>query len=294
MRTDTTIKMVVALLLSLLFLSPISLSARQIDNNIIENDHQSIEEKLSIKPAIVTSSFGKLKSKNLDVSPVARLKNLAAEQAILQSLQDEQKKPVLYKSRQQHIKDKREKENSSLKNLLHGFESFYYSFSIYDAYAQLIEDFDGDGFYQTFSVSFDADLITNHILDNAVVYAELYLSENGGPWLHYFTTDNFIIYGESSEDEYEVYTTLNNGYISANYDVLIDLYEDGYSDIVASFSANDSSNLYALPLESSNYDPDYNPLEISSHGHGGSSSLLFLLAMFITVLMRQQRQKTTS
>ncbi|MDO6428279.1 choice-of-anchor H family protein [Thalassotalea sp. 1_MG-2023] len=159
----------------------------------------------------------------------------------------------------------------------------YHSFSIYQGYAQLIEDYDQDGFFQTFSVTFDADVYSYDHINSAKVYAELYLSKNGGDWIHYYTTEDFIIYGENENDEYEVYTTLNQGYIPEYYDVLIDLYEVGYPDIVATYSANDTNDLYALPLESTDYDPDYVEVvyESESHGHGGS--IYTLLALLATI-----------
>lgn len=76
-------------------------------------------------------------------------------------------------------------------------------FIVYEGYSTLIEDNDGDGYYQTFSISFDVDLISYNPYDKALIYAELYLSENGRPWEHYYTTDNFVIMGESSEDAFE-------------------------------------------------------------------------------------------
>lgn len=165
--------------------------------------------------------------------------------------------------------------------------NLYRSFNIYSGYSQLIEDYDEDGYYQTFSVTFDADVIDTYNIDHANVYAELYLSKNGGDWVHYYTTDNFSIYGESENDEFEVYTTLNQGYISSEYDVLIDLYEVGYSDIVATYSSNDTNELYALPLESSDYDPDYVEYHSESHGHGGSTSLMSLfLLLFIAAFKK--------
>lgn len=166
----------------------------------------------------------------------------------------------------------------------------YQSFNIYHGYSQLIEDFDDDGFFQTFSVTFDADVYNTVFSDHAVVYAELYLSKNGGDWIHYYTTDDFSIYGESDDDEYEVYTTLNQGYIPEYYDVLIDLYEVGYNDVVATYSSNDTNELYALPLESSDYDPDYVEYHSESHGHGGSSSMLILSLLLAIVLIKNLRK----
>ncbi|MCO4798079.1 MAG: choice-of-anchor H family protein [Colwelliaceae bacterium] len=172
--------------------------------------------------------------------------------------------------------------------------NFHHSFNIYNGYSQLIEDYDDDGFFQTFSVTFDADVFDMHNFDQATVYAELYLSKNGGDWIHYYTTDDFNIYGESEDDEYEVYTTLHQGYVPENYDVLIDLYEVGYHDIVATYSSDDTNELYALPLESSDYDPDYVEYHSESHGHGGSSSAIALLILLSFVVIRKSQNKTRS
>jgi len=163
-----------------------------------------------------------------------------------------------------------------------------YQFSIFDAQSTLLTDVDFDGYYQGFSVRFDADYLRYDNYDTATVYAEMYLSKNGGPWLHYFTTENFIIHSDDSTDDYEVITTLVDGYSSDNYDVLIDLYEVGYTDIVATYSSDDSNALYALPLESANYDitePDVVIIESYSEGHGGGSFswLLLLPAIVITI-----------
>ncbi|WP_232300020.1 choice-of-anchor H family protein [Colwellia sp. MT41] len=161
------------------------------------------------------------------------------------------------------------------------------TFVIYEGYAQLIADLDLDGYYQTFSVTFDADLITYNPYDKAVVYAELYLSENGGPWQHYYTTDSFVIQGESSEDAFEVYSTLSQGFNPNHYDVLIDLYEVGYANIIATYSSDDSNSLYALPLESSDYDIEYVEYYQETHSHGGSVSLTGMMILMMILAMRQ-------
>jgi len=135
--------------------------------------------------------------------------------------------------------------------------NYQQSFSIYNAFSYLLDDYDGDQYYQTFSVVFDADLLSYSSSNSAQVYAELYLSQNGGPWIYYHTTDNFVVYGESEDDEYEVITTLHQGYSSDSYDVLIDLYKVGFDEIVATYSSDDNNSLYALPLESADNDVEY-------------------------------------
>lgn len=158
--------------------------------------------------------------------------------------------------------------------------NYFPEFSIYNATTVLQNDNDRDGFYQTFSVIFDADINGGSNIGN--VYAQLYLSHDGGPWTHYYTTDTFTIYNESEQDAYEVITTFRDSCPPGYYDVLIDLYQVGYSGIVATYSADNNSALFALPLESSNNDELY--IEAAYIYHGGSLSG-GVLVMLLTVLI---------
>ncbi|MCA1898786.1 choice-of-anchor H family protein, partial [Shewanella putrefaciens] len=166
----------------------------------------------------------------------------------------------------------------------------YHSFSIFDASSRLFEDFDYDGFYQTFSVTFDVDVYGSYLNERADLFAELYLSRNGGPWVRYYTTDVFTIYGDSTRDDYEVLTTLYTGYATDHYDVLIDVYEVGYSDIVATISADEIDSLYALPLESS--DRDRGPDIIVVEESGGAVSGYILLFIGLCGALRMSRGRT--
>ena len=58
---------------------------------------------------------------------------------------------------------------------------------IYDASAELISDFNYDGFYHRFSIAIDVD--TDY--DISTVYAKLYLSVEGGPWIHYASREKY-------------------------------------------------------------------------------------------------------
>lgn len=170
--------------------------------------------------------------------------------------------------------------------------SNYADFAIYGATTYLQDDYDNDGFYQTFSVSFDADIFSYTHNQLGEVYALLYISKNGGPWTHYYTTDNFLIEGESDLDEYEVVTTFLSGYSADHYDILIDLYQVGYSDIVTSYSSDDSNALYALSLESSDYDEPYiEVIEVIEVSHGGSISIVMILLFLITYFLRTINKK---
>ena len=166
----------------------------------------------------------------------------------------------------------------------------YADFVIYSATSFLHEDYDGDGYYQTFSVTFDADIYSYTDNQLGEVYALLYLSKNGGPWLHYFTTDTFLIEGDSDLDEYEVITTFVSGYRSDHYDVLIDLYQVGYNDIVASLSSDDSGALYALPIESAEYDEPY--VEVVEVVEVSGGSMHWLILILLSILFLRVKTKT--
>jgi len=156
-------------------------------------------------------------------------------------------------------------------------------FAIYDASTELARDIDGDGYFREFTLVFDADVQTGV----AEVYAEIYLSRDGGPWLHHFTTDVFTIVGDSSEDQYEINSSLVEGFPSDHYDILIDLYQPGFDEVVATYSSDDNNALYALPLEDASYDA-VEVVVVYEDDHGGSFSLGLLLAGGILLLVRRQ------
>ena len=161
-------------------------------------------------------------------------------------------------------------------------------FAIYGATSFLQDDYDGDGFYQTFSIAFDADIYSYNESEIGEVYALLYISKNGGPWTHYFTTDSFLIEGDTDIDEYEVVTTFLSGYSSDYYDVLIDLYQVGYDDVVASYSSDDSNALYALSIESADYDEPYVEVVEISAGSFYWLIIVLLSSGFIRLLTNRK------
>jgi hypothetical protein len=133
------------------------------------------------------------------------------------------------------------------------------SFYIYDAVSTLRADRDGDGYHSEFRVRFDADARVG----DALVYAKLYLRRRGeSQWYLYRETDDFWIYGQSGDDDYYVTTTLDGGYATDEYDVLIDLYESGYEGIVATLGPAESGALVALPLEEAGLDA---PIEMAGY-----------------------------
>lgn len=152
-------------------------------------------------------------------------------------------------------------------------------FWFYTADVVLFNDRDGDGYYHGVDLLFDADTY----FDYAEVYAVAYLSYEGGPWNEYAATDVFAIAGTAADDEYVIVTELLAGYPTGSYDLLIELFDAGNGEFLASFGPEDSSGLGFLALEDSDRDPlqqTTTTVIVTEQGGGGSlgwSSLLILL-----------------
>jgi hypothetical protein len=148
-------------------------------------------------------------------------------------------------------------------------------FWFYDVEVELSSDFDRDGYYSSIDLTFDADTVYNV----ADVYAVIYLSLDYGPWNEYAVTDDFVIYGASGDDEYFVETDLVAGYVSGDYDVLIELFDAYDGTFVASMGPEESSKLSFLPLEDAGRDTPPGTTVIINEGGGGAFSWFGLLAL---------------
>jgi len=143
-------------------------------------------------------------------------------------------------------------------------------FRIYDAGIVLRFDADGDGYHREFRLRFDAD----SYFGDALVYARLYIRRVGTTdWELYHVTDDFWIFGTSGTDDYYVTTTLDDGFATAEYDILIDLYESGYNGIVATLDPYDDGSLGYVPLEEAGLDA---PIEISGFNINNVSTTLLV------------------
>lgn len=153
-------------------------------------------------------------------------------------------------------------------------------FSIYDADVQLLADLDGDGYHHALNVYFDIDASN----DGATVYVKLYLSQNGGPWSHYYTTDLFDIYDDENADAYEVTTELVEGYSPGYYDILVEVFSLNHADMVTSLILDQYYLGKDVLLEDLSWDrsDDYYYEETYySYGGGGSFSMLYLLLILL-------------
>lgn len=161
-------------------------------------------------------------------------------------------------------------------------------FWIYAADVDLFNDHDQDGFFHGIDLLFDADTF----FAEADVYAVIYLSLDGGPWNEYAATENFTIFGATSDDEYVVVTELLSGYPSGSYDILIELFDAFDDTFVASYGPEDTSELAFLPLEDA--DRDVAPTTVVVTGGGGSMGLALLALMFGAALTTALRRSPES
>jgi len=148
-------------------------------------------------------------------------------------------------------------------------------FWIYDASVELYSDMDRDGYYYGIDLTFDADTVYTA----ADVYAVIYLSYNFGPWNEYASTEDFTIFGASGADEYSVDTELLSGYITGDYDLLIELFDAYDGTFIASLGPEESSQLSYLPLEDAGRDTPPRTTIVVNQGGGGSLGLLGLIAL---------------
>ncbi len=155
-------------------------------------------------------------------------------------------------------------------------------FWIYTADVELFADEDRDGYYHGIDLYFDADTIYAH----AEVFAVVYLSLEGGPWVEYAETETFSIFGATSDDDYVIVTELLAGYPTGSYDVLIELFDTWDNSFVADFGPENTSELAYLPLEDADRDaPNVGGgTVVVNRGGGGASGWTVTLVLGLLVL----------
>ena len=159
-----------------------------------------------------------------------------------------------------------------------------YAVYVYDAWVELLGDADGDGFYHAFRVVFDLD--TDYGFKD--VYAVLSLRASRGPFVPYYATEVFTLVGTAAWDDYEVTTSLVEGFPADYYDVLIEVFDAGYGDLLTAYGPYESGSLSALPLEDELGEDGWigGPPVTYSHGGGGSTTYWTLWVLLAGTLMR--------
>ena len=165
--------------------------------------------------------------------------------------------------------------------------------TIYDAVTELISDINDDGFYHRFAVTIDADTV----YPEAYIFAELYLSYEGGPWNYFASSDSYHIYGDSDQDTFTIETELAEGFEPGYYDIRIELYDADTGYRILTYGPYDDTSLSTLPLEDSYFDeyaevivPIESEVIITAAGHTHGSMGLWLLSLpFLAGLFRRFR-----
>jgi hypothetical protein len=160
---------------------------------------------------------------------------------------------------------------------------------VYDASTEVLFDRDGDGYYHYLRVRFDVD--TSHTV--RYVYAVIFLSADGSAWEELYATDDFAVWGDSDDDDYEVETELVSGYSTGQYDVLIELYDADDGVLVDEFGPNESAEFQLLPLEDSVRDgvDAGPPPDSDDDGGGGATSWLMLAGLSALALCRRRVER---
>jgi hypothetical protein len=156
-------------------------------------------------------------------------------------------------------------------------------FWFYAADVELFNDHDSDGFYHGIDLWFDADTYYSY----AEVYAVVYLSLDGGPWNEYVVTDDFVLNGAASDDDYVIVTELVAGYPSGSYDILIELFDVYDNALAAWIGPDESPELAFLPLEDADRDVAEIPEVIVVHERGGGSTgVIFILLLGLAAMVK--------
>ena len=163
-------------------------------------------------------------------------------------------------------------------------------FWIYDADVILFNDHDVDGHYHGIDLLFDADTY----FEVADVYAVLYLSFEGGPWNEYAVTEDFTLFGATSDDEYVVVTELLSGYPTGSYDLLIELFDPFDDSFLASYGPVDTPDLAFLTLEDANRDTPIDTTTTVVVREGGGSLDWLMLAALLALLPIASRRSPGS
>lgn len=161
-------------------------------------------------------------------------------------------------------------------------------FWFYSADVELFNDHDRDGYFHGIDLWFDAD--TYYAF--AEVYAVVYLSKDGGPWNEYAVTDNFTLFGSSSEDDYVIVTELLAGYPPGSYDILIELFDAWDDSFLTWFGPEDTSELAFLPLEDATRDVADEPdVIVVNRSGGGLAGPVFILLLLLAALARARGRR---
>lgn len=167
-------------------------------------------------------------------------------------------------------------------------QSGLYWLYVYDT--EVGVDYDRDGYYSRFTLSFEPEVMAGY--DR--VYADIYLSYEGRTWDYLTSTSVHRISAAGGSNVINITSELDYGYPPGEYDVLIEL-RDAYTDrLLVSAGPDTEGALGFLPLEDSEYDSDsYNyGIGVDYYAYGSGSLGLSTLLIGGSILGFRRIQKT--
>jgi hypothetical protein len=166
-------------------------------------------------------------------------------------------------------------------------DSHAVEFEIFDAWVSTEGDRDRDGYFHHVAIGFDADVNADVV---EAVYAKVYLSQDGGPWFLFSTTDLFEIHADDGSDFYEIYTELVEGFAPGYYSVLIELHGLYHPGIVSERQVDHDEFGQPIALEDTGYDEPYSEVVVEEHyHHAGSLNFAGLLLLTVMAAIRKLR-----
>lgn len=155
---------------------------------------------------------------------------------------------------------------------------------VYDAWVTLHRDTDHDAYYSEIELSFDVDTSLSH----ADIYARIYLGD-GFEFREIYTTSDFHIHSDASNDEITLRTRLVEGFRPQEYDLMIEIYDAFSNELQDIYDHTHDDDLFLLPLESNEYEnraSQGGQVTITTE-EGGSMSGIMLLLTTCLVLFRR-------
>ncbi len=121
---------------------------------------------------------------------------------------------------------------------------------VYDIHTQLSQDYDQDGYYQSLTLDIDFD----SIYQSHAVYADFYLVSLAGEKTFLYSSNAFVLYGDSHNDRQRFQFQLIDTYYADLYSMEVRLYDADTHALQAHEDGVSHSSLRDLPLESQTLD----------------------------------------
>ena len=157
---------------------------------------------------------------------------------------------------------------------------------VVDVGTSLFADYDHDGYFGGFSLSFDVD--TSY--GDRDIYATIFLQLRHQSLVKLHTTEVFTIYSRSGADVYRIDAELVDNYQAGDYQVHIDIHDARNGVVLDSVSHESFRNLRNLPLEAEPYHDTTSAVIVTEFA--GFSGPVLLLMLGLTALLRRARDRS--